>query len=74
VDKINAVLERDLNTKTLKQLYEIKHQQYAEIGYYFDVLSRQRFILQHIDDVIVRKKSEMTGKFKEAGEKRRKNE
>ena len=78
MDRITAELEKEYHSKTLKELQELKHQQYAEIGYYYDIISKQRFLLGYIEEVITRKKADMTNKFKEAGkkagEKRRKND
>ena len=74
MDRISVELEKTLHSKTLKELDAIKQMQYAEIGYYFDILSKRRFVLQYIEDVITKKKSAMTEKFREAGEKRRIND
>ena len=73
MDKISPVLERHLNNMSLSDLYKAQQEQYAEVGYYFHVLCQQRYTLQYIQTVINRKRNRIE-KFREAGEKRRKDE
>jgi len=69
MDKITPVLEKHLNSLSLSDLYKVQQEQYAEVGYYFNVLCQQRYTLQYIQSVISRKKA-MMYEFKKTGKKK----
>jgi len=65
MENISPVLERHINNLSLRELYKFESEQYAEVGYYFDMLCRQRDKLKYIQSAVIKKKKELMKKDSE---------